>query len=204
MNILVFDSTLERARKCAAAFPSSSRVFLKRGNQIVSHPKEEPVVGTFDCDLVFLHADEDDEQLLRNYMSSGTVKPASFLRFSGGGCQDGIPWPVKADVPLTESVAGEIASVCERFPPRQREQEFKRMWSGVPELLLAWTLSKQCASDFLTCIFKASEIAESYKQLRTAVASRSRSNNLPTEPLEGEFPRLEDAKLLIELSRLDL
>lgn len=204
MNVLIFDSSIERARKNAAAFLPSARVFLKRGNQIVSHPKEELVVEPIGCDLVLLHADKADEQLLQNLIGDGSVKVASFLRFSGGGCQDGIPWPVRPASPLTESLANEIVSVCQRFSPGQREQEFKRMWSGVPALLLAWTLSKHFAFDLPTLKFKEFEVAEAFNQLRGALLLRSKSNDLPGECAEISFPRLEDAKLILELARVDL
>lgn len=205
MNVLIFDSVLERVRKNAAAFPTSVNVFFKRGSQIVSHPNEEPVAGNLNSDLVLLHADETDEQLLQNYVGNGTVKAASVLRYSGGGYPGGIPWPVRSDTPLTQSVTNDILSVCERFSPGQREQEFKRMWGGVPELLLAWAVSKHFGLDLPPQSFKASEVANDYNRLQVTVALRSSAGkNVPAKTPDGVFPRIEDARLLIELSRVDL
>lgn len=205
MNILILDPSPARAEKNAAAFSALAQVFLIRGNQIVSHPKEESIAKGLVCDLVLLHADEADEQLLQNHIRNETVKVGAILRFSGGGCQAGIPWPVRPDSPLTESVAKDIVSVCERFSSGQREQEFKRMWSGVPELLLAWAVSKHFGLDLPPHSFKASEVANDYNRLQAAVALRSSAGkNVPGKTPDGVLPRIEDARLLIELSRVDL
>ncbi len=203
MKILIFDSTWKRAEQNAAVLSKMADVLVRFGETIRSHPGDETLHVPIICDLVLLHDNNRDVEPFQLHQQSGTIKTSGVLRYSGSGCPDGIVRGVSSDAPLTAAEGREIVAVCQR-PSEEWAAAFRRIWSGVPELLLAWVLCKYFTPEKSGTEFKNAEIAIAFNQLRASVLLRPDIKDVPSVCGEGVLPPLENAKRLIELARVDI
>ena len=204
MKLLIFDSNNPRALKLSQTLSRGADVLLKRGNGIVNYADETPVSGPVECSLILVHKDGSDDAILLQAITKGLIKGEATLPFSGSGCEDGIPWPINASAGINETLAENIIEICTRFAPEERGPQFKALWSGVPDLLVAWAMARHFMPERTDLRFEDSEVADSYNKLRASLLLRPGISGLPRHLPEGVAPSLGEAKLLIELARVDL
>jgi len=205
MKILIIDSTNQQPVSRREAIADVLRRATKGDKSI----EIKPIGGldTFDKetdlrpDLLLLHASDGG---IRDLLRGRGFVPLSELQYSEGGCVGGIPHSISSNKPITPEDAEAILRIIKEFPPEKRHEEFKKIWSGVPAVLVSWILWKDVLPEKVSVAFDDAEVAEAFNQLRSSLLLRSDVKGLPEKCPECTAPLLKDAKLLIELARVDL
>jgi hypothetical protein len=202
MRCLVFDNSEPiRAQKSAKAFQDAgaSADWWYQDKYYTSQGDLASPSGNYDC--VALH--RRNEPL---FNETGIVCD-TVLRYSGDGpTEGGIGRALDSKSPLTVAEAVAIIEVCRRFPPRERGEEFKKIWAGVPDLLVSWILWKHYLPNQTDLAFNDSEIADAYNQLRATLLLRCgiEIKDVPGACTKDVAPSVDQARLLINIARVDL
>lgn len=206
MKILILDSTDDRPEAIAAAFRQAAKGDVAVNVKIVAGVEDYDASEDCQPDLLLFHT---NDRAIRQFLNNDGFRPLSELEYSEGGCANGIPHSISRHSPITTEDAEAILRIARDFPPKLRGDEFRKMWSGVPEVLVAWILWKNLLHEKVHMAFDDSEIGEAYNLLRANVEHRSKEarsglSGLPPKCAQGVAPSLNDAKLLVELARVDL
>jgi len=201
MKILILDSTDTRPDAMAAALRQAAKGDIAVNVKIIAGVEDYDAIEDCRPDLLLFHT---NDRAIRQYLNNDGFRPSSELEYSEGGCANGIPHSISRHNPITTEDAEAILRIVRDFPAEMRGDEFKKIWSGVPDLLVAWVLWKNLLSEKVSMAFDDSEIRVAYNQLRATVELRSKESGLPQKCAQGAFPSLNDAKLLVELARVDL
>lgn len=207
MTILIIDSTNQQPVSRRDAIANVLRQAAKDDASVVVRPIAG--VSSFQektdlkPDLLLLHASDDG---INDHLQERGFAPLSELQYSEGGRVGGIPYSVSAHKPITLDDASSILQIVREFPPEMRSDEFQKIWSGVPELLLLWVLWKEVLPSRVSDAFDEIEVAKAFNQLRASLQLRSDVNvkDLPAKCQEATSPSLKDAKLLIQLAYVPL
>lgn len=202
LNVLVFDdSEPVRARKSAEAFKAAGANASWWYQNKYYTPEGVAASQSAFYDCVALHARNEPS------FNQAKITTDTVIKYTGDGPTDGgIGRAMESKTPLTIAEAKSIVEVCSLFGRDQRSEQFKRIWSGVPELLISWLLWKHYLPNQTGMAFNDSEVAEAYSQLRASVLLRSgiETKDVPSACAKDVAPSIEQAKLLINLARVDL
>lgn len=196
MKVIIIDSNSKRATANSQALKTAAQgrsVEVK----IIEVPTDYDKSKDARPDLLLLH---DPEEATQTIMSD--FQPASTLRYTAAGIATGIPRVVSGDSPITVDEASAILRVVETTPPQNRNEEFSRIWSGVPEVLLAWALVQHISSPPTETVFNSGNVADAYNKLWSAL--QIKNSTLPPRCVSNQFPVLANAKELLRLARMDI
>jgi hypothetical protein len=205
MKILIIDSTNQHPVARRDAIANVLRHAAKGDASVVV----KPIAGVsafqkesdLQPDLLLLHASDDG---IRDHLRGCGFAPLSELQYSEGGCVNGIPRSISAHKPISLDDATSILRIVREFTPDKRNDEFQKIWSGVPALLLLWILWKEVLPTRVSDAFDETDVAKAFNQLGASLQLRSDVKNIPPKCPEGTAPSLKDAKLLVQLARVDL
>jgi len=136
------------------------------------------------------------------YLSKGFVV-GKHLLYSGAGPvakQNGVVRGVSVSNPISTLEAKAIVQIVRELPQEQWLERFRRIWSSVPEVLLAWALSQHISACHLEIPIET--VADAYNRLWSAL--QNRDSTLPPLCAANEYPSLENAVELLRAARMDI
>ncbi len=143
------------------------------------------------ANFVLLH--KGDMWRVENHLSIPVVT------YSGDGRNSDVPRAVDKDHPLTPVEIGRISNVM-TLPESERRTALRAIWSGIPEIILAWTIVQHAAPGESGIGFIEQQVRDGFNDLRSALEASKGDAGLPPKCEKG-LPVLDDAKKLIVMAK---